>query len=82
VFVLQKGDENGFTWHGIGFETGKGRASKPNTSVVERITPPQDVLDAINRRLKPGTVFVTTDLPATPETRTDKKFVVMDAPTR
>jgi hypothetical protein len=79
VFVLQKGDENGFTWHASGFETGKGRASKPNTSVVERITPPQDVLDAINKRLKPGTVFVTTDLPATPETRTDKKFVVMDA---
>ena len=53
---------------------------KPNTSVVERVTPPQNVLDAINERMKPGMVFVTTDLPATPDTRTGKDFRVMDAP--
>jgi hypothetical protein len=29
--------------------------------------------------MKPGMVLVTTDLPATPDTRTGKDFVVMDA---
>ena len=83
VFVLQKGDERGFTWVASGFETGdRRRAVKPDTSVVERITPPQDVQDAIDQRMKPGMVFVTTDLPAGPDTRTtDKAFKVMDAPT-
>jgi hypothetical protein len=38
------------------------------------------VLDAINKRMKPGMVFITTDRPATPDTRTGKDFVVMDAP--
>jgi hypothetical protein len=54
---------------------------KPDTSVVERITPRQEVQDAIDQRMKPGMVFVTTDLPAGPDTRTtDKTFKVMDAP--
>jgi hypothetical protein len=79
VFILQGGDEKGFTWQASGFDTGR-RAAKPNTSVVERVTPPQDVLDAINKRMKPGMVFITTDRPATPDTRTGKDFVVMDAP--
>lgn len=82
VFVLQKGDERGFTWVASGFDTGdRHRAMKPDTSVVERITPPQEVQDAIDQRMKPGMVFVTTDLPAGPDTRTtDKTFKVMDAP--
>jgi hypothetical protein len=50
--------------------------------VVERVTPPQNVLDAINARMKPGMVFITTDRPATPDTRTGKNFVVMDAPVK
>jgi L,D-transpeptidase catalytic domain len=81
VFVLQGGDEKGFTWQASGFDTGR-RAAKPNTSVVERVTPPQNVLDAINARMKPGMVFVTTDLPATADTRTGTDFVVMDAPAK
>jgi len=82
VFVLQGGDENGFTWHASGFDNARRGAGKPATSVVERVTPPQNVLDAIHERMKPGMVFVTTDRPATPETRTGKDFVVMDAPAR
>ncbi len=82
IFILQKGDENGFTWIASGFETGnRHRPVRPDTSVVERITPPQDVQDAIDQRMKPGMVFITTDLPATPDTRTGKTFKVMDAPT-
>ncbi len=36
-------------------------AKRPSTSVVERITPPADVQKAIDERMKPGMVFVTTD---------------------
>jgi L,D-transpeptidase catalytic domain len=79
VFILQNGDENGFTWEATGYSTGKNAAAKPSTSVVERITPPADVQAAIDERMKPGMVFVTTDQPATPDTRSGKDFTVMDA---
>jgi hypothetical protein len=35
-------------------------------------------MDAIRERIKPGTVLVTTDLPATPDTRSGD-IVVMDS---
>jgi hypothetical protein len=38
-------------------------------------------MDVIRDRIKPGTVLVTTDLPATPDTRSRSNFTVMDAPT-
>jgi len=34
---------------------------------------------AIDERMKPGMVFVTTDQPATPEARSGKDFTVMDS---
>jgi hypothetical protein len=82
VFILEKGDENGFTWTASGFSANRRGAKAPNTSVVERIVPPQNVRDAIDERMKPGMVFITTNLPATPDTRSAKDFVVMDAPSR
>jgi len=33
VFILEKGDEDGFTWQATGYSTGK-KAAKPNTAVV------------------------------------------------
>src|SRR5262245_8054987 len=79
VFILEKGDEDGFTWQATGYSTGKKGATKPSSSIVERIKPPADVQAAIDERLKPGMVFVTTDQPATPETRSGKDFTVMDS---
>lgn len=79
VFILEKGDEDGFTWQATGYSTGKKGASKPSSSVVERIKPPADVQAAIDERMKPGMVFVTTEQPATPETRSGKDFTVMDS---
>jgi hypothetical protein len=79
VFILEKGDEDGFTWQATGYSTGKKGASKPSSSVVERIKPPADVQAAIDERMKPGMVFVTTDQLATPETRSGKDFTVMDS---
>ena len=78
VFILEKGDEDGFTWQATGYSTGK-KAAKPSTSVVQRIKPPADVQAAIDERMKPGIVFITTDRPATPETRSGKDFTVMDS---
>ena len=78
VFILEKGDEDGFTWQATGYSTGK-TAAKPSTSVVERVKPPADVQAAIDERMKPGMVFITTDQPATPETRSGKDFTVMDS---
>ena len=78
VFTLEKGDEDGFTWQATGYSTGK-KAAKPSTSVVQRIKPPADVQAAIDERMKPGIVFITTDRPATPETRSGKDFTVMDS---
>ena len=79
VFILEKGDEDGFTWQATGYSTGKKGATKPSSSIVERIKPPADVQAAIDERMKPGMVFVTTDQPATPETRSGKDFTVMDS---
>ena len=79
VFILQKGDEDGFTWQATGYSTGKKGAAKPSSSIVERIKPPADVQAAIDERMKPGIVFITTDRPATPETRSGKDFTVMDS---
>ena len=78
VFVLEKGDEDGFTWQATGYSTGKG-AKKPSTAIVERVTPPPGVQAAIDERMTPGMVFVTTDELATPETRSGKDFTVMDS---
>jgi hypothetical protein len=79
VFILEKGNEDGFTWQATGYSTGKKGASKPSSSIVERIKPPAGVQAAIDERMKPGMVFVTTDQPATPETRSGKDFTVMDS---
>ena len=52
----------------------------PNTDVLQRIDGAPDVMDVIRDRIKPGTVLVTTDLPAQPDTRSGSGFTVMDAP--
>jgi hypothetical protein len=80
VFVWQGGDPNGSSWEGMGFIAGADDAKAPSTAVLERIEGSPDVMDAIRKRMKPGTVLVTTDLPATADTRSGEDFVVLDAP--
>jgi lipoprotein-anchoring transpeptidase ErfK/SrfK len=79
VFILQGGDADGFTWEATGFSSGGKTAKKPDTSTVERITPEAKVQAEIDKRMKPGMVLVTTDQPATAETRSGKDFTIMDA---
>jgi hypothetical protein len=81
VFVWQGGDTHGSTWEGMGFHAGPSVPTAPDTDVLQRIDGAPDVMDVIRDRIKPGTVLVTTDLSASPETRSGSGFTVMDAPT-
>ena len=80
VFVWPGGDAKGSTWEQMGFHAEPGVPTAPNTGVLQRIDGAPEVMDAIRTRIKPGTVLVTTDLPATPDTHSDKSLVVMDSP--
>lgn len=81
LFIWQGGDEKGSTWLGLGFHPIPGSAIAPAKHVLERINGAPAVMAAIRKRMKPGTVLVTTDEPATAETRSSNGFTVMDAPT-
>ena len=65
VFVWQGGDAKGSTWDGMGFHADPTVPMAPNTNVLQRIDGAPDVMDVIRDRIKPGTVLVTTDSPAT-----------------
>jgi hypothetical protein len=80
VFVWQGGDAKGSTWEAMGFHADPSVPTAPDTDVLQRIDGAPDVMNAIRDRIEPGTVLVTTDLPATPETRSGHGFTVMDAP--
>ncbi len=79
VFVWRGGDASGSTWEGMGFHADPNGAVAPNTTVLQRIDGSPAVMDAIRRRIRPGTVLVTTDLPASPDSRSDTHFMVIDA---
>ena len=80
VFVWQGGDAKGSTWEGMGFHADPTVPTAPNTNVLQRIDGAPQVMDVIRDRIKPGTVLVTTDSPAQPDTRSGGNFTVMDAP--
>lgn len=75
VSMLEGANEDGFTWQ----QHRKKGAAKPNASVVERVKPTENVQAAIDERMKPGMVFVTTDQLATPDTHAAKDFTILDA---
>jgi len=80
VFIWQGGNAKRSTWQGMGFHAEVNGAVAPGTAVLERIDAAPDVMNTIRARIKPGTVLVTTDLPATEGTRSGNDFTVMDAP--
>lgn len=63
-----------YCWRGLPYR--KRQSSRPGFGAAAAESGPE--MDAIKKRMKPGTVLVTIDLPATPDTRSDKNFVVMD----
>ena len=64
----------------MGFHADPALATTPNADVLQRIDGAPGVMDAVRARIKPGTVLATTDLPATPDTRSGSNLVVMDSP--
>jgi hypothetical protein len=80
AFVLIEAHDGhqGLMWQGVGYSNGSGvKAPVSETAVIQRITADQPVIEVMKQRMHPGMVLVTTDLPASPDTRTGKDFVVM-----
>jgi len=80
VFVLVEAHDGrkGLVWQGIGHDdAAETSVPPPDAAVIQRISADKDVVAAIADRMHPGMVFVTTDLPAHPDTRSGKDFVVM-----
>lgn len=80
VFVLMDAHDGhkGLVWHGLGHHHEDGvNVPDAETAVIRRISADRKVIDAMSARMHPGMVLVTTDLPAHPDTRSNKDFVVM-----
>lgn len=73
VFVLQKVADGSMKWCAIAH----GETGQVDTTVIDRIRAEPDVINAIKDRFHIGLIFVTTDMPSTPDTTTGKDFVVM-----
>ena len=73
VFILEKGADGAMKWCAIAH----GETGQVDTTVIDRIRAEPDVIKAIQESFHIGLVFVTTDLPSTPDTRSAKNFVVM-----
>jgi hypothetical protein len=80
VFILAGAHDGvaGLAWHAIGHHASDAASANiPAADIVTRVSAPPDVIAAVQARLHPGLVFVTTDLPADPSTRTGRDFVVV-----
>ncbi|PZF75065.1 L,D-transpeptidase [Aestuariivirga litoralis] len=73
VFILEKMADGKMKWCAIAH----GQTGQVDTTVIDRVRAEPDVINAIQSNFHVGLVFVTTDLPSTPDTRTAKNFVVM-----
>ena len=79
---MSRPSTKGSSWEGTGFHADETGATAPNSAVLERIEGSPDVMEAIGKRIKPGTLLVTTDAAATADTRSGEDFVVMDGPAK
>lgn len=80
VFVLMDAHDGhkGMVWHGMGHHPDDNvNVPDAETAVIRRISADKAVINAMTARMHPGMVLVTTDLPAHPDTRSGKDFVVM-----
>jgi hypothetical protein len=84
VFMLTAASEdgNGLTWHALSHHDAASEdLGAPDDAVLRRIKAGASVREAINARMHPGMVLVTTELPAHPDTRTGEDFVLIDTDT-
>ncbi len=82
VFILSSGHDGrkGLAWHAVGHHPSDGKAVvQPEENVILRLSAEPKVIEAVKARMHPGMVMVLTDLPAHPDTRSGRDFVVMNA---
>ena len=80
VFTLKGTDagQQGLAWHAIGYQSLTGvPAGQPESAILQRISTNSPTLDKVRQHLRPGLILTTTDLPARPDTRTGRDFVLM-----
>ena len=80
VFTLKGSDtgQQGLAWEAIGYQSLTGvPAGEPELAVMTRISANRATLDSVRRHMHPGMILVTTDLPARPDSRTGRDFVLM-----
>jgi len=80
VFILSGAAEGrqGLAWHAIAHAAQAGSAyAQSDDAVLRRISFDADMRAVVRERLHPGMTIVTTDLPAHPDTRSGRDFVVM-----
>jgi hypothetical protein len=74
--------QQGLVWHGIGHHHEAGIAAPDSdAAVIRRVSSDKPVIEAMSQRMHPGMVLMTTDLPAHPDTRSAKDFVIMNVET-
>ncbi|MGD9785214.1 MAG: L,D-transpeptidase [Hyphomicrobiaceae bacterium] len=80
VFVLMDAHDGhkGLVWHGLAHHHEEGvDVPDAETALIRRVSAEAAVINEMKARMHPGMVLVTTDLPAHPDARTGKDFVVM-----
>jgi hypothetical protein len=67
-------------WHAIPYASEPtAQTAQDAAAVLQRIRGSDAIFKAVQDRLHPGAILVTTDLPLSPDTRSGKDFVVMSA---
>lgn len=82
VFMLTGAHEGkkGMAWQAIGHHATAGITPvAPSENIVKRIRAEQAMLNVIEDRMHPGMLLITTELPATPDSRSGDDFVLMNA---
>lgn len=80
VFILQGAHDarQGLAWHAITHHEQAGLAlGQPEELLLARLTIDPAIREELHEYLHPGMTLVTTDLPAHPDTRSGRDFVVM-----
>lgn len=78
VYVLiGSRDKGGLHWKTIGYTRSGARLVDTDVSIIRRIKAPPALAQKVADLMHPGLVFVLTDQPAHPETRSDRDFVVV-----
>jgi hypothetical protein len=80
VFILTgtHAGSHGLAWHAIGHSADNGGLAPSDEALIRRISGDPAVIEPMKARMHQGLVLVLTDLPAHPDTRTGKDFVILN----